>query len=515
MQTRRLIPLFAGGVLATTLAPVAVAAPTTSAANATTATSTATVTRTATQGFTPRALDWERCAAELPASFECAILTVPLDYTKPQGRTIEVAVSRIKAGDPAKRRGVLLFNPGGPGGPGIGMPLEMAGLPASVKERYDFIGFDPRGIGQSTPVSCYQTRPDLQWPRSHRTFDANVTWAKSVAQKCQRSQREVLRHITTRNTARDMDTLRAALGEKKISYFGVSYGTALGAVYTQMFPKRADRVVLDSAVDPAQMWRATFQEWGPQAEPAFRRWAAWAAERHATYGLGDTPRKVTRTFYDLVAQADRKPFAWGTKTYDGAGIRAAVRPYIFLLKEGSAAVADLRKAAAGKPSQGVPVFDDMMTDNSMASLWSVLCGDANWPRDVEKYRADSVRDQARYPLFGDHSSGITPCAFWEKPVEPVTKIDNKVPALIVQNEWDSQTPLSTAQAMHRAMKGSAFLTIEEGEGHGVLGYQTNACAEKIAASYLTTGKLPGGTVTCQAEPTATKRADARAPRYLG
>lgn len=236
---------------------------------------------------TGRTLTWGTCGPDLPPNVECAVLPVPVDYRNPGSRTIEMAVSRIKAADPAKRRGVLLFNPGGPGGPGLFYPLWMAEtLPRSVKDQYDLIGFDPRGVGASSPLACGTTTRDERLtfrPYRDATFAKDVAWARDLAAKCRAITPDIA-HFTTRNTARDMDRLRAALGERRISYFGLSYGTYLGAVYTQMFPERADRFVLDSAVDPKRVWRGMVQNWASEAEPAFRRWARWTAERSSTYG---------------------------------------------------------------------------------------------------------------------------------------------------------------------------------------------------------------------------------------
>ncbi|MFH0518675.1 alpha/beta fold hydrolase [Streptomyces sp. M41] len=204
-------------------------------------------------------LDWQSCGDGGPA--ECADVEVPLDYSRPDGKTIRIAVSRIKASEPSERHGVLLMNPGGPGGEGLTLPamiLKEKIIPDSVSRRFDLIGFDPRGVGRSAPVNCGLTDQELSLSGpAYRpeTFENDVSQARAIAEKCQGKNSGVLEHITTRNVARDMDVIRGALGEKKISYLGISYGTYLGAVFTQMFTERADRFVLDSAVDPGRVWR--------------------------------------------------------------------------------------------------------------------------------------------------------------------------------------------------------------------------------------------------------------------
>ncbi|MFJ7195639.1 MULTISPECIES: alpha/beta hydrolase [unclassified Streptomyces] len=449
--------------------------------------------------YTQQKLHWRRCDANTPAAFQCATLKVPLDYGDPGGRKLDIAVNRLKASRPEERRGVLLFNPGGPGAPGLSMPADMEEyLPQEVKRRYDLIGFDPRGIGQSSPLGCGLTPDELNPDRPYHaeTYANDVRWARTVADKCRAREGDKLRHITTRNTARDIDVIRAVLGEKKISYFGGSYGTYLGAVYLQMFPRRSDRFVLDSATDPARYGRGTFQQMAEGTGPAFVRWSRWTARRHATYRLGRTPAEVRKTFWDIVARADREPVGTDEGPLTGDDIRA-MRHIFFRAQKAADWVTGLKKAAEdGGP--GAPAPDpELPPENEIASLWAVMCGDTagSWPRDPEQYRRDAVRDKARYPLYGDFASTIKPCAFWRQGTEAPTTVDNEAEALILQNEWDSQTPLAAAQGMHRALRGSRMITVAGGEGHGV--YGNGSCADEPATVYLTTGRLPSEDLTCR------------------
>ncbi|WP_411158503.1 alpha/beta hydrolase [Streptomyces sp. CBMA291] len=471
---------------------------------------------------------WQRCDPQGPASFQCATVKVPLDYSRPNGKTLDIAISRVKATSPRDRRGVLLLNPGGPGGPGLDMPLWMAPeLPADVKKRYDLIGFDPRGVGQSSPVSCGLTADEADWERPYKaaTFTKDVAWARTVARKCQAKNGAVLPHITTRNTARDLDVIRAVLGEKKISYLGYSYGTYLGTVYTQMFPQRTDRFVLDSAVDPARIWRGMIQVWAEGTEPAFTRWTQWTAARHTTYGLGETPDAVRKTFWDLVAQADRKPIDLEGTLLTGDDIRTA-RPIFFDVAYAADMISELKKAAAGKPTPAPrgaapsrlseAFVREVPQDNMDAAFWAVVCSDTRaWPRDPEQYRRDAIRDKAKYPLYGDFASNIKPCAFWPKGAEPATRVSNDTKALILQNEWDSQTPLVSGQGLRRVMKGARMVTVLGGQGHGI--YGSKSCADKTATAYLTTGRLPATDTTCVATPNPaanSSRTEPTAPRTL-
>jgi pimeloyl-ACP methyl ester carboxylesterase len=517
---RRLVPLLAVSITAT-LAP-ALATSTATAAPATT-TGTSVLDRYAQQK--PQ---WKPCQADAPADIRCATIEVPLDYRKPGGKRISLAISRIKATTPGKRHGVLLSNPGGPGGEGLYLPLSMAeALPGAARRKYDLIGFDPRGVGRSTPVSCGLEPEEENWLRPYKaeTFDDDVAWARTFADKCEEKAGDMLPHITTRNTARDLDLLRAVLGEKKISYVGFSYGTYLGAVYTQLFPGRADRFVLDSAVDPERAWRGMIQWWAEGAEPAFDRWTEWAAERSETYGLGDTPKKVDRTFWDLVAQAGEEPIDLDGQPVTGDDIRSGMRMAVFSPQSATEAFVELKKAAAGKPvtprklgaftgseERGTArTANEVPADNGSASFWAVVCGDnsAAWSRDPESYRRDAIADKGRYPIFGDFASSIKPCAFWDRSAEPATEVNNRAGSLVVQNEWDPQTPLPSGQALHARMKGSKMVTVLGGEGHGI--YPSgNPCTDGTVNRYLVTGKLPAKDVTCHA--TADANAKARENR---
>ncbi len=454
------------------------------------------------QRFENQTPAWHRCDAGQPAAYQCATIKVPLDYSRPDGKTIKLAISRVKTSVPGKRRGVLLFNPGGPGGEGLDMPLGMKEvMPKNIREKYDLVGFDPRGVGHSSPVTCGLTDAEQNMEHAYRpeTFGKDVKWAKGFADKCRTRNGDKLPYITTRNTARDMDVIRAVLGEKKLSYLGYSYGTYLGAVYAQMFPQRTDRFVLDSAVDPARVWRGMIQVWAEGTEPAFARWAKWTAQHHRTYKLGDTPAKVKKTFWDLIARADRTPIVDGDTKITGDDIRASLRADFFSPRIAAEAVVDYKKAAEGHPAsrRSADRAAEPPADNGSAAFWSVVCGDTSaWPRDPEQYRRDAIANKAKYPVYGDFGSNITPCAFWDKPVEPATTVDNKLGILTVQNQWDSQTPLVSGLGMHHALKGSRMVYVKGGEGHGVYAGDPHACADRTVNAYLSDGRLPAQDVTC-------------------
>ncbi|XKK38910.1 alpha/beta fold hydrolase [Nocardiopsis sp. ARC36] len=246
-------------------------------------------------------VEWGACPADVPTGpypLECGTVPVPVDYGDPGGAGIDIMVSRLASEVPGERRGILMLNPGGPGGSGLSMPADLAalGAPASLSNTYDLIGMDPRGVGHSAPVSCGFTTDQAYYGNipPYAVDDAAITdqavTAEAVADRCAANDTDgLLPHISTANTARDMDRIREALGEEKTGYFGVSYGSALGAAYASLFPERTDRIVLDSNIgdtflgyDGLRQFGAGFEEAFPTSPPGWRdatAATAWGTRR--------------------------------------------------------------------------------------------------------------------------------------------------------------------------------------------------------------------------------------------
>ncbi|MFC8016456.1 alpha/beta hydrolase [Streptomyces cinereoruber] len=268
-------------------------------------------------------------------------------------------------------------------------------------------------------------------------------------------------------------------------------------------------MVLDSAVDPSRFGRHTNLAMATGAEPAFREWSRLVARRDRVYHLGDTPAKVRAAFWQQVARADRAPIRYrGTdEAHQGAAVTGdAIRDWLradFANAPYQAAreLADLRTSPATRPDPApASGTADPADDNAIALNLAVMCGDnsASWPRDPARYRLDAVRAKARNPLYGDFTANITPRAFWPKGSEAATRVDNTVGALVVQNQWDSQTPLSEGLAMHRALHGSRLVQVQGGRGHVVYGLpDAPACVTLTVNAYLTTGHLPARDITCR------------------
>lgn len=440
------------------------------------------------------------------AGAQCAEVSVPLDYRAPEGSTITVAISRIKARDVAGRRGILLFNPGGPGGPGLDYPAELRPALADAADRYDLIGFDPRFVGVSTPINCggigeYVRAAGLSW----RDYTESIRFAADVADQCWQNAASYIPHASTRNTARDMDLIRAVLGEPKLSYLGVSYGTYLGAVYTQMFPEHTDRIVLDSAVDPGTYPVRADWSTGPAAELALDGWAIWVAERHDRFGLGSTGTEVRTAVYDLLRLAARSPIQVGEYTVDEQTIPLLIAFYLADAGSDEALatmITDLRAAADGQPvvnpdlAAGLAELygEDGADDGAALSL---TCADGDFPRDPLWYWHNIERSRDSQPVFGSLARNISPCAFWRsRSLEGPTAVQIHTPALIVHATGDVWTPYSDALALRERLTGSRLVTLEGVRTHGVFGGVPNACVERHVNTYLRDGVRPPADTTC-------------------
>jgi pimeloyl-ACP methyl ester carboxylesterase len=265
-------------------------------------------------------LKWAKCQGpDLDPRQQCATVDVPMDYSDPEGRKIQIAVSRIPSEKPSARRGALLLIPGGPGGDSLGDPSGKGQkLPKSVRDAYDLVGFAPRGMAPSTAADCKLDRADLSmtkrlpWPAPDGSVGESMATARRTAEACARNGGELVRHISTANEARDLDRVRAALGDEKISAWGVSYGTYVGAVYSQLFPHRTDRIVLDSNNDPdptrvTRNWLAAFEVGVEDNFPVFAEWASRPGNPHR---LARTAGEVRSGFLRLAARLDREPLPW-------------------------------------------------------------------------------------------------------------------------------------------------------------------------------------------------------------
>ncbi|HSX02229.1 MAG TPA: alpha/beta hydrolase [Candidatus Saccharimonadia bacterium] len=474
---------------------------------------------------------WHNCAPpplDIPdGGQKCGEIDVPLNYQDPRGTHIEVAVSRIAAANPTKRRGVLLVNPGGPGGSGLDLPRELSLLmDSAVLDAYDIVGFDPRGVGQSTPLTCgltalqaNQALPPLM--QDHR-FSATATFVHQVADQCAVDGGQIMPYMNTANTARDMDQIRRALGEPKISYLGYSYGTYLGMVYAMLFSQHTDRMVIDSNVDPDWTWREQFNQWGPAGAARFPDFARFAAANDATLHLGATPAAVTNKYYQLSNQLAAHPLMLpdGTILNDAFFCEVVFSslysdssfPFLAMLWQelsqpvlpGGAAIQNTLGGLVGpRPLAGGPTPPLVPVDNPVASGLAVLCNDVAWPRNtaglpdpahnVASYELDLGLSMAAYPMFGALGRNIWPCAYWKSPpVEPSVQISGTGPRniLMIQNVRDPATAYSGAVEARQLLGHRASLVTVQQGGHGAAYLTLSQCASDAATRWLVNGLMP-------------------------
>lgn len=518
-----------GAARATHPAGVADAAATRTATHADTRTATYTAAHAS-------ALKWGACPTGTPAPQQCAQLKVPLDYGAPHGRAIDIEVSRIPARKPAERKGVLILNGGGPGS-SLDVPTLMGSLlPEQVRDRYDLVAFDPRGIGHSTPMTCGRDAGELvrdeqlevlSFPAADGDISRNVSFARRMAAQCAAHSGDLLPHLTTANIARDIDRIRQALGERTVSYYGISWGTYLGAVYRTMFPQEIDRMVIDSSVDPGKRGYDDFRTFSEAMEDRWPDLAHFAVANEDMLHFGGTRRQVRQKYLRLTAALDRHPvtvagtetpldgnlvrlFTWQLSYNDASMIPtgdAPVPPLAELWRaadhlaagRGTAAdrayVADLTENfIAGGTLDGVP------QDNLFTVGWAISCGDQAWPRSVALYRHNVAADRAAYPLTAGAPANIAPCSAWAtRPTTPEPKVRplGKRNVLILQNRRDPATPLAGAREMRRAMGDDAVMVEVDAGGHGVLVHpHRNACAIGALNDYFVSGALPAKDTTC-------------------
>ena len=465
----------------------------------------------------PPTIRWHHCqlnaadaeGAELDrAGAECGELKVPLDYSRPSGPKITVAMSRLKAtGD---RIGTMVLNDGGPGGPGLSMPLRLRMTMKEAGSRYDLIGLDPRFVGRSTPVDC--KLPVAGWPWSggsdKSSFRRATKLQADIAAKCGAEEGSVLQYVNTRNTARDIDQVRSALGEDKISYLGYSYGTYLGAVYLQLFPGRTDRVVLDGPMDPATYGPQMLRNMGPANEAALRDWATWAAMRNSTYQLGTTTRQVLATVDRIYRTAADKGLRIGEHTVDDTSLPVVLFGPLADDRDPARAVytgfvQTLLKATNGpvEPDPELGGFLDALLTPALSQLVSgmtaIACGDRAVARHPQMYWRDIQQHRRAEPHFASLTRMISPCAFWPvRPQEPLTRIANAEPALIVAADGDPRAIYANAAQLQKGLTKARLLTLKNARKHGIFGEYGNDCVDDRVVSYLVSGWLPATDLTC-------------------
>ncbi|GHC01177.1 MULTISPECIES: alpha/beta hydrolase [Streptomyces] len=462
-------------------------------------------------------LKWRDCGVP---GFQCATMTAPLDYAKPSEGDVRLAVARKKATGPGERLGSLLVNPGGPGGSAIGYLQQYAGIgyPEEVRARYDMVAVDPRGVARSEPIECLDgremdayTQTDVT-PDDQGETDELVGAYQKFAEGCGADAPKLLRHVSTVEAARDMDILRAVLGDEKLTYVGASYGTFLGATYAGLFPDRAGRLVLDGAMDPSLPARRLNLEQTAGFETAFQSFAKDCVKQ-PDCPLGDkntTPDQVGKNLKAFFDDLDAEPIPTGdadgrrlTESLATTGVIAA------MYDEGAwqQLRESLTSAIKEKDGAGLLVLSDSYYEreadggysNLMFANASVNCLDLpaafSTPDEVREALPEFEKAS---PVFGEGLAWSSlNCAYW--PVEPTgephrIEAAGATPIVVVGTTRDPATPYRWAEALAGQLSSGRLLTYE-GDGHTAYG-RGSACIDSAINTYLLRGTAPEDGTRC-------------------
>jgi pimeloyl-ACP methyl ester carboxylesterase len=467
-----------------------------------TALAPASAEATATAGVRPTAsaLTWAKCAGRLgERGGECTTLKVPLDHDRPGGPKIGLALSRVKHTVPdARYQGVMLVNPGGPGGSGLGLATLGGAIPDGAGAAYDWIGFDPRGVGASSPaLTC---DPDVaQGPRPQyvpTNSAVEKAWkdrARSYARKCGQNAGNLLEHIKTVDVVKDMDLIRSALGQKQINYYGFSYGTYLGQVYSTLYPKNVRRMVFDGTVDPRDIWYQANLNQNLAFEKTMRIWFGWLAKYDSVYHLGSTARQVQLRFYTEQNKLYQSPAGGVVGGSEWTDIFLSAGYYQF----GWTDLGDVfaKWANDGDTATLVNAYNDAAgigDDNGYAVYVAVQCTDTRWPQQWKTWERDNWRTFRKAPFETWANAWYNaPCLYWPaKPGQPVDVDGSGVDSVLMINETlDAATPYPGSLEVRKRFPGARLIAEPGGTTHsGSL--SGNTCVDDKIAAYLATGALP-------------------------
>ncbi|GGP04176.1 alpha/beta hydrolase [Nonomuraea glycinis] len=450
---------------------------------------------------------WEPCAED--SAVECGTLTVPVDWNKPRGETFELALARRKATDPAARIGSLVVNPGGPGSSGVNSVLQKKfGFTSKITSRFDIVGFDPRGVGRSHPILCSvalaEREPDLVI-RDQAGFDRRLAYNEQVRQDCRARTGPLFDHVDGISVVRDLDALRAALGDEKLTFYGLSYGTLFGQQYAEHFPHRVRAIALDSNMDHSLDTTAFVNTWAWTAQDSFNEFVAWCAKNTECALHG----KDVRTFWsDLLARADRGELRFPGLP-DTPLTRTILIEEVFRSFYGPywAELADALVAI----DQGTATAPMMFTTPSKTRQETYnnpiqgFCQDFHLPvRDYREY-ARHLRTAAAIAPDMRYGAGalilMTPCLGQPTPIpnpqRPV-HADGAATLLIGNARHDPSTGLPWAASLARQIGREARLLTYDGWGHGV--YGRSECVTDAFDHYLVSLTLPAKGARCAAVP---------------
>ena len=468
-------------------------------------------------------LNWTDITSQLSAavgdnkhtfSYAKATMQVPLNWADVTSKKISITVLRIRSASQKDRIGSLVINPGGPGGSGIEAALSLAvdELPQAILDRFDIVGFDPRGIGLSNPIQCItdkQKDAELNLPADPKTaaqWQAEIADATKVAQECYTEYGSDLTYYSTAETARDMEALRAKLGDPKLTYLGYSYGTLIGAEYASAYPDKVRALVLDGAVDPTISSTDQDKTQAAGFQLAFSHFAASCTAKGSSCKLGSDPQQYV---LNLMAKAAAHPIPSGNstdkRTADDGAVLLGVISALYDETQWPDLITALADANKGDAS-GILSLDDQYNERGADGTYSNLedanaaigCADATQRPTIAQAQALQPVWRATNPLFGGSAaSSLGFCSLWKAPPDQPITVANKgaAPILVIGTTGDPATPISGAQHL-AALLGSGRLLVWQGDGHTA--YPKTTCVTNDVNSYLINLTLPPSGATCPA-----------------
>ncbi|WP_330273093.1 alpha/beta hydrolase [Lentzea sp. NBC_00516] len=454
------------------------------------------------------AVDWKPC--EEKPTVDCGFLELPIDYSKPNGEKFKLAVSRLKAADPSKRIGAMVINPGGPGGSGVDFSMFADQyFSKEIIDKFDVIGFDPRGVARSAPIKCsaelLQKTPS-SYPKTKAEFDALVTFNKVLREDCAKQSGAIFNFASTDEVAQDIDAIRRALGEKKINYYGISYGTIMGQHYAEKFGKNIRAMIIDSNMDHSLGTKQFLDSEARTAEDSFNEWIKWNDRDASSPFHGQDLRKIWK---DLLAKAERGevPAPWDPNAkltpedLGGGVVSMAYGPNWKGFADQIKQIID----GAQAPKAAFSAFAAEETfDNPFPGIF---CNDYNLRVSSWGEYQSLVKSEYRIaPNTRGSSLGhgaMMGCVGFPKATNPQhpLKIKNSPKILLTNAKHDPATAYEWAVNAHRQSRDTTVFVTYEGWGHGV--YDRSECTLKINNEYLVSLKLPRNGTSCAAvEPPA-------------
>lgn len=461
--------------------------------------------------FYEQKVTWEDCN---PKS-QCAKIEVPLNYEQSSAQTIEIAVKKRPADE--KAIGTLLVNPGGPGGSGQEM-IDAANyyFPDLVRENFDILGFDPRGVGESTPIDCLDDAElarvlEASYPDNAEGDAQTEADVQKIADGCKEKSGELLPFVGTENAARDMDVIRHLVGDPQLYYLGYSYGTSLGGMYAELFPKNVGRMVLDGAVSTKA---SNFEQTLAQMKGFEQSLDAYLADCLSaddgscpfTGSVADAREQISYILKQTLTQPvpsengrvlTQSALLYGivTALYDDATWPVLSNSFNMLIKQKN-------------PQFFLMLFDsyigrdgDTFSNNSMEANWAINCADYGVDGDAAKWAELSAQLAQESPIFGalmEYDDSL--CAAWayhpEAKLQPF-KAAGSAPIVVIGTTGDPATPYAWAKEFAQSLDHGLLLTWE-GEGHTAYGHST-ACVDDAVNAYLLNGTLPEEDLVCPAK----------------